>query len=405
MTQTNLKKNFLLLWLRDALIAASASLTSNSILSAFLLNAGLSEQRVSFYFSFITMVNLAASLLFSGAAGRSKSVIRSCSVFCVCSAVSAAFLAVFCIKNLSVTPIWIGVLLVGALLSAATAIRVVFEYQIPCEVIDKEKFPIYQSVSGVVGSVFGIAAGLAVSRLYLVMEFLPLTAGIFVTAGICLMGAAWANGSLTVIHPSKPKTGENAVNLLKTAREVVSDRDFKKMLLPNFIRGIGMGVMAILPVLASASLDMNASELSLITVCTYISTLLGCVVYGFLSKKWGAPMAAFLGSVLFCLLIPAFGGGSMRFYVLYSVSYIGYNIVCYCIPEIIFRSTKTEKVSAIQTWRMLVTTLGTTLSSALMGQLMGKIPTWTILLIGAAATLFCSGAYFVYYRRKTEIRT
>lgn len=400
MTQTKLRKNFILLWLRDALIAAAASLTSNSILSAFLLNAGLSEQRVSFYFSFITMVNLAASLLFSGAAGHSKSVIRSCSLFCVFSAISSVFLAIFCIRSLSAASIWIGVLLVGALLSAATAIRVVFEYQIPCEVIDKEQFPVYQSVSGVVGSVFGIAAGLAVSKLYLVMEFLPLTAGIFVTAGICLMGAAWANGSLTVIHPSEPKTGENAVDLLKTAREVLSDCDFRKMLLPNFIRGIGMGVMAILPILAAESMNMNASELSLITVCTYISTLLGCVVYGFISEKWGAPMAAFLGSILFCLLIPAFSSGAIQFYILYSVSYIGYNIVCYCIPEIIFRSTKPEKVSAIQTWRMLVTTLGTTLSSALMGQLMGKIPTWTILLIGAAATLFCAGAYYVYYHKK-----
>lgn len=120
---------------------------------------------------------------------------------------------------------------------------------------------------------------------------------------------------------------------------------------------------------------------------------------GVLSKRFGVPKCCLAGAFLFCLLIPAYGGFVRMFYILYFTANIGYTFISYAIPAIIFQNTPSRKIGAFQTWRMVVTGLGSAAATALVGLFLDVFPAWAIIGTGAAGYLFCAAAYLYRYGR------
>ncbi len=185
------------------------------------------------------------------------------------------------------------------------------------------------------------------------------------------------------------------------ALSVLKDRRFLWMIIPNFIRGIGAGIVSILPIIAASALSMSGSEISRIAVFTYIATPIGCLLYDFLSRRIGPAGTVVIGGVLFSSFALVFWNGLSWFYAVYCIAYIGYTVVCYVIPEIIFKNTDAHRISTFQSLRMVLTTLGTTLSAAFFGNLIGTISPTVFSITATVAILFCSVCYwFCYHKSK-----
>ena len=86
-------RNFIILWIRDGLFAAAASITSASVLSGHLIHIGMREDKISFYLAVVPFVNLIVSLLFSGIASRTKKTISVYSALCLVSGILTALYA------------------------------------------------------------------------------------------------------------------------------------------------------------------------------------------------------------------------------------------------------------------------------------------------------------------------
>ena len=409
------KRNLLLLWIRDALTAGATALTSVSVLSAFFLHGGLSDEEIGFYLALTPFVNFAVSLLFSGITGRVRKTVSACSVTGFLCAASALGFLLFCRGDVPHGVFYTGALAVGCLLSVFTALKNIFDYKLPCEVMELTDYSLYVSVQGIVSGVSGIVCGALLARLYAVLEFYPVTAGVFLCAGLFFTAASVLNSRLRVLYPAgvgngsaaepsetsgnekKPSGNRSAIRMLFT------DRDFLLLIIPNFVRGFGAGAVSLVPVVAASVCAMGESELALITVCTYIGTLVSCLLYAGMAKRFGAPLTGMIGGVGFCLLIPCFAGGNLLFFVLYTLAYVGYNIMCCAVPESVYHYVSAEKVSAFHTWRLALTTLGTTLSTAVFGKVLDRVPPFVLMAVGALSVVVCTAGYLLLYRGRAKL--
>ncbi len=388
-------RNFIILWIRDALFAAAASLTSASVLSGFLVYTGIKEDKISFYLAAVPFVNLTVSLLFSSVTARAKKTIPVYSALCLVSGVLTGLYALL-FGAAGGQIMYLFLMVLGCLVSAVTAIRNIFDYKIPCEVMKLDDYSMYVSGCGIVGGVSGLAAGALLSLSYKHFSFTAVTCGAYIAAGICYITAGFINKALKKITVEKSDKAEE--KSAGTLRDLFKDRTFKILLLPNFIRGIGMAVVPMIALLAINSRVITETDGATVTVFTYLATLVSCIVYVYLARRIGVAKLCALGAVLFCFLVPAFSGGKTVFYICYTVSYAGYYIINNAVPDLVYRNINPDMMSIFHTWRLALSTIGTTAATAVIGKLIGTVSPLWVLLIGAAAHIICVTAYYAVFK-------
>ena len=57
-------------------------------------------------------------------------------------------------------------------------------------------------------------------------------------------------------------------------------------------------------------------------------------------------------------------------------------------------------MSPFHTWRLALTTLGTTLSTSIIGAVIDSVPPTLILIVGTLAYFVCALSYSMIYRKK-----
>lgn len=393
-------RNHLILWARDLLINASAALASTAVLSAFLLYAGMTEKSIGAYFAIVPVVNLVVSLLYSSVGGKKRKSIPAYTVCCLFSAILTAGYVLLSLMDAADRLYFPVLLVIGGALSAFGAIRTVYDYQMPCEVMDLRKYSMHISVGGILNGCAGIGCGLLLSLCFARFPYLTVARGTFLTAGACLLVSSAINLLLKPLPQTVP-AGEGEASARQAGfRELWHDRSFRLLLLPNVLRGCGAGVTSMIMVLAVRAIGLAESDSAMITTCTYLATFLSCVLYGVMTPKMRVSAVGVIGAVLFCLLVPAFSGGRTLFFVLYAVSYIGFNFVCNALPDLVYRNVNPEIMGIYHTWRLALTTLGTTLATALIGAVIDKVSPTVILLVGAGTYAFTALAYALVFQTK-----
>ena len=388
-------KNFMILWVRDSLFAAGASLTSASVLSGHLIYIGMKEDKISLYLAAVPMINLVVSLLFSGITARVGKTVPVYSLLCLVSGIlTGLYSLLFGVVSVE-TVLFIFLMVLGCLLSAVTAIRNIFDYKLPCEVMNPDDYSDYVSISGIISSVFGLAAGMVISFGYRNFSFKSVTCGAYLSAGLLLCAASFINRKLRYTMPENRSVQKTTSGSLKA---LFADRSFRLLVIPNLIRGIGMAVVPMMTLLAVDADVLKETDGATVTVCTYLATLLSGMTYVYLSRKIGVKRLCLFGALLFCAVIPSFAGSKIWFYVCYTVSYTGYYIVNCAVPDFVYKNVNQNMMSIFHTWRLAFSTIGTTIATTVIGKLIGTVsPVW-ILCIGGVSNVLCAIAYYSVFR-------
>ena len=393
-------KNFIILWARDALFAAAASLTSASVLSGYLIYTGMKEDKISLYLAVVPFVNLIVSLLFSSAASKTKKTIPIYSLLCLASGILTGLYALLFGLPVGKNLFFFFLMTLGCLVSAVTAIRNIFDYRLPCEVMELDSYSFYVSGCGIVGGVAGLAAGALLSLGYKYLPFEQVTCGAYVFAGLCFCTASYINRHLKRIDNGTEKTDKKKTPA--NLRSLFADRSFRILFLPNLIRGVGMAVVPMITLLAVNADVIRETDGAAVTVFTYFATLVSCIAYAYLARRIGVTRLCALGALLFCAIVPAFSATKTVFYICYTISYAGYYIINNAVPDMVYRNVDTNLMSIFHTWRLALSTIGTTVATAVMGRLVGVIsPVW-FLVIGAAAHIVCAAAYYTVFNENRK---
>ena len=393
------ERNMLYMWIRSGLSTSSLTLASTAVLSGYLLYAGLDNDQISSYLAFVPLVNLIISLLLSGLLSGVRQTVKAATVtFAASGVLTALYAGLFMMngKNAAFYPL---LMALGGVLSVTTAIRNVFDYKMPCEVMDIGRYSYYLSVGGVVSGLSGIGTGLVLTACYARFDFHTVSCGAFFTAGVLLLLAAAVNALIRQLQTPEPPT-EKKSGALSMVFAVLRDKDFLALLLPNTLRGVGEAVMAMITVLAVRRIGIAESDSAVITTIGNIAMFASCIMYGFLAPRLRVPKLCLLGSLLFVGVIPAFMGGSTMFFVLYGIAYVGFNIISNALPDMIYQNVSPKIMSAFHTWRLALMTLGTTVATKVFGAVLDDTSVFVILSAGVGAYLFCSVGYYLRFGKR-----
>lgn len=395
---TIMKKNLILLWIRDALSGISGAFGSAAIIQGFLLHAGLSEEKIGIYVTFGTIVNFIASLGLSGAASATNKTVKISSFcFVLTGLVNAAYILPTLIKT-NPSELFILVMAVTGLSSIVLAVKNIFEYKLPCEVINADVYAKYISVSGIVSGVVGLGCGVLITFLYRSSDFDKISVIVFLISSFTIITAGILNVFLKTLYPVK--NTDKKKQLFGQFKVLFSNRDFRILLLPNFLRGFGAALISLAAVLAVKTAGFREEECAVISSLASAGMLISCAVYLPMIRKCGRALTAFLGAAVFSLVIPAFLFESRPvFIVLYGIAYVGYNVTCNAIPDLIYRHISADLISPFQTWRIAILTLGTTAGTSLFGFMLARVSPVIILFIGVFGYFVCGTAYYIFYRK------
>lgn len=400
-------KNFRLLWARDALNTAAVALTSTTVLLPLYLRLSMSDGQIGALTSFTQAENVVLSLLLSGITGRYSKTKRIVSwMYAIQSAVTIGYLTLCLIHGIGAAPAAVIVFALATAVNAIISVRVIFDYKLLCEVIDVADYSFYASVGGIINGAFSIAAGLILPLMYSLFDFYSVTSAAVLCSSLFLVLAWAANSRLDLLPGSEKDIPQSErKSLLKTAvsgiSDVFRDGDFRRMIIPNFTRGLGAGILSMIPLLAVRCEAVAEENTSLIVGITNASVFLSCAVYAALRKvHMKASVLNFAGSLLFILIIPSLTGGFAAFAVFYFIAYAGYNVVSYAIPDIVYNTVSEDIISAYNTWRMAFTTFGIVISTAVIGAVMSLTSGMVIAAVSAVLMLITCAAYLKNYRKR-----
>ena len=398
MIMTIQKRNFILLWARSALTVAATTLTATGVLSGYLLWAGVGEQKIAFYQSLVPLVNTVVSLLLSGYAARVRNTVKAFGISCVSMGILTMLYALLFLLDGKAPAFYPLLMVLGALLSVASAIRNIFEYKMPCEVMDITEYSGYLSVNGIVGAVSGIGISAAASYCYKAFDFQTVSIAAFVLSGLLCLAAALVNRFIIMINPSE--NAESTDGKTNSSFAILRDRDFLILALPNTIRGIGEAVIAMITVLAVTDGIVQNTDGQTITTITQIATFISCILYGILTPRLRAARVCMLGAATLTVLIAAFLTGRYTFFLLFGIAYIGYYTVSAALPDMIYQAVDQNIMSAFHTWRLAFMTAGNTAATALIGTVVGKVPNIVIVTAGVVSFMIVSLAYYLLFGKR-----
>lgn len=400
-----MNKNFFKLWFSDATYAAASALSTGSVFSAFLIHNGITEGQVGFYLAVTQFVNLTISILLAGMSAGVRDTRKPLVLLTMISGLLNVFHITFCVTQLNGVLTFTLILILGCFQATITALRTIFLYKLPCEVIDLHYYSVYAGFQSLFTGVAGIGIGFLLPLFFDQYSFLTVCGWAFALASVMLVFSALGYSLLKPLEkPTQDKAimehSNNRQWILDDLRLLVKNNTFIQLLLPNIIRGFGDAMIGIYSVLVIQRGLLYEGNVSLITAAMNIGTLLSCFVYVFCVKHFGISKTCMGGGILFCVICLTFTGNSAACVVLFSISYIGYNMVCCAIPNFIYQSISSKLISIFQVWRLALSQLGLVLASVLYSTLIETVDSFWIVFMGAIAYLFCSTSYYRYFKKR-----
>ncbi len=393
------RSNMIKMWGEN--VCRSASTAFLSVTAAFFLFQGMTDLQIGFHASLTNIVGLIVSLSCSGAAAGFRDSRKPLGLLFILRAVFILGYALFCAVTVSSQVFYIMILIVGTLIAIETALRSIFEYKIPCEMLDMKYYSIHLGVSALVGGIIGAVIGFVLPMLYQRFDFLKITGlSLLLSAAFSLLGTLVNLWLKPLQNPAELPHTKLTINPIRDLKALLSDRDFRYLLIPNLVRGLGLGVISLAALVAVRGVNMAEGDTPMITSAANIGTMLSSFVYVFLTKRLGVPRTALFGSLLFGVVCFATLGGTTMFLLLYCIGFIGYNVVSNALPDMVYRTTDSSIISSFHTWRLAVSNVGTVFATTLYGWILDKVPAFVLFVLGFLGTLVCTGGYYLCYRKR-----
>lgn len=390
-------RNVYLFFITDVLYFTALMFMKDSIIQAFLVHYGVSEHLIGIYTTVLNIINVTVLFLSPVVSGSAKNPISAMVKMSIPMGLLFFGLLPICFfsDSLAVGGVFAIALTVGITQYILYSMREVFAYKLPYKIYDMRDYSLVVSVNGIVYSVFGIAASWVFAQLTKAYDYERVIAGAFVFSAVTMILSAFVMSRMKTIDPSV-----NAVlssgGKEKTAsfKELLIMPEFKSMIVPNFARGLFTGALGMTAVTAM-NVGFTETDVAEIVILQQVASIVGSLVFCVLAEKINSRYLCFGGSLL-TLFMPLLSIHSKGlFFAVYSVVYLAKMMVDYAVPTVISRVISYEVAGSYHSWRLLIMSMGTAVSSYLVGAILtaGVIPVWLMLAVASACEVACGIGY------------
>ena len=402
------KRNIICLWAIGMLRAAATAFLS--VLPAYFLRSGMNDMQISLYNTVAQLVSTSTSLLCAGVASGFRDSRKPLLMLLTIQSVFTGMYALFCAFRVPAGSFYMIMLFICGLLAIVSALTTIFDYKQPYEIMKIESYSVYVAYAGLFSGIIGAIVGVVLPMLFKKFDFYLITGCSIVSAALCLLISALLMYRLKLIGSAKADDAvpseKIAIHPLLDLKQLAQNKDFLFLVMPNFLRGIGAGIVSMIALIAIRSIGMTDSDTPLLTTAGNIGSMLSSFLYVYFVKRFGVPKTGLIGGCIFCVICLAPFGGSTLFLILYGAAYIGYIVLGNAIPNMVYECADQTIISQFHTWRLAIMAMGTAVGTPICGILLDKIPAALLLLLAAFAILLCMiGYYLCYYKRIKHVST
>lgn len=377
-------------------------LTTGALWQGFLLYYGLSNSAIGTIVSAASLAQTVAMFLNFCLSDRIKNPIKASLICCVPNVIFLPAVHLLC-KNTTDVALAAVITALVFLTNLFSGMKGILSYQL---VYILYRLDAYGWVSAWTGAAVGIVTTVAGVGAPLLLNLLPYETGMLV---LYLIGTIFAflvtllTGLLKPLPPERSNggvAGEQETQRVSLKR-MCHQKNVTKLILPNFARGIAMGIVGCITIMAARQFQVNAANLALLASVAAASAIGGNLFLGIFGQHnrilklciWGG--GVFCASACAMAFAPSFG----VYLVMYALLQTAYTLLNSVLPVIVTRFVSYRQIAPYSSLRMAITNCGSVLAGVVTGRLLDAgtavsgIAVVVLLLAAGVCQMYCCMGY------------
>ena len=365
---------------------------TGAIMQTFLLQVGFSADKVYILNSLMQIMQVAMMLVLTFLSGKIKRVKLVTSISCLSlSLLTGVFLMGAINPELIKHGYVIAVFIVAGISYVGVGLYTILSYCLPYHTIDMKDYGKMTGISVAIAGGVSFLVSLVYSILLSKFSYMKTTATFFAIAIICfiLTGIVCASMRARAVEINREDREANDV------MAVFKNKNTYILLIPNFTRGLSIGIFNVIATIAISTSILNETTSSYVNLILQIATFMGNVFFAFSYRKRSTKNLLLLATLGACISFPfSLELGIIGFFCFFAVASFFRFVMDTAIPVIITEIIPKEQIGPYTSIRMLIFTGAQAVATLLISPLENAIG-YTGVLIFAAVMLFICG--ITYY--------
>ena len=366
---------------------------SGAIMQTFLLQAGFSDGQVYVLNSFMQIMQVAVMLVLTFLSGKIKRVKAVMSIsYLSLSVLTLVFLMGAINPEFTKRGFVVAVFIFAGISYVGVGLYSILSYCLPYYTIDMKDYGKMAGVSVAISGGASFLVSLFYSLLLSKFEYMKTTAVFFVFAIICFIITSIVCASMKVknAEPNGKVASKGDVGA------VFRNKNTYILLIPNFTRGLSVGIFSVIATIALSANILNETTSSYVNVILQIATFLANVFFAFAYKKFSTKKLLLIATIGVCISFPfSLKLGVVGFFCCFAIASFFRFVTDTAIPVIITEIIPKEQIGPYTSIRMLVFTGAQAVATLLIKSLEGVIGYTGILIFATVMLFICGITYYV----------
>ena len=370
---------------------------TGAIMQTFLLQVGFSPEQVYVLNSLMQIMQVAMMLVLTFLSGKIKRVKAVASISHLSlSILTGVFLMGAINPELIKNGYVITVFIVAGISYVGVGLYNILAYCLPYYTIDMKDYGKMTGISTAIAGGVSFLMSLAYSLLLSKFSYMKITSSFFVIAIVCFILSSIVCASMRVktIEPSKRDIEKNDV------MAVFKNKNTYILLIPNFVRGLSVGVFNVIATIAISTSILNETTSSYVNVILQIATFAGNLFFAFAYKKLSSKKLLLIATLGVCVSFPlSLELGVIGFFCCFTIASFFRFVIDTAIPVIITEIIPQEQIGPYTSIRMLIFTGAQAVATLIITPLNNAIGYTGVLIFATVMLFICGVTYYLVAKR------
>lgn len=365
---------------------------TGAIMQTFLIQVGFSAGQVYVLNSLMQIMQVTMMLILTFLSGKIKRVktVMSISNLSLC-VLTGIFLIGAINPELIKHGYVIAVFIAAGISYVGVGLHTILSYCLPYYTIDMKDYGKMTGISTAIAGGVSFLMSLAYSLLLSKFSYMKITSSFFVIAIICFILTSIVCASMRVKNAEINKDdGER-----NGFTSVFKNKHTYVLLIPNFVRGLSVGIFNVIATIAISTSILNETTSSYVNVILQIATFAGNVIFAFAYKKFSTKNLLLLATVGVCISFPfSLEFGAIGFFCCFAVASFFRFITDTAIPVLITEIIPKEQIGSYTSIRMLIFTGAQAVATLLITPLKNVVGYTGVLIFATVMLFICGVTYY-----------
>jgi len=272
----------------------------------------------------------------------------------------------------------------------------ILAYCLPYYTIDMKDYGKMTGISTAIAGGVSFLMSLAYSLLLSKFSYMKITSSFFVIAIVCFILSSIVCASMRVktIELSKRDIEKNDV------MAVFKNKNTYILLIPNFVRGLSVGVFNVIATIAISTSILDETTSSYVNVILQIATFAGNLFFAFAYKKHSTKNLLLFATLGVCISFPlSLELGIVGFFCCFTIASFFRFVIDTAIPVIITEIIPQEQIGPYTSIRMLIFTGAQAVATLIITPLNNAIGYTGVLIFATVMLFICGMTYYLVAKR------